>query len=250
MMISSKSLQTAPSFHSRALKKSRPTNSNKFHFEQTTQFKNPLLGIEVSLNEKLHENKRLFKDSVVRKKNFLIDALEDIALTNLGYQEQISQVVSFYRKPVSEDMETRLRSTKQDIEHAQDYLNGLKKEDLELDQTLKQLEEEIEKVEKETLDYQDKIDEVRKNIYSNVDLFARYRLIGDALKGLQADFNDMFVNAKPPKYYSENEEMGKDNENQRRNLARLKNELQITNQVSKRLKTIGKLEKIGKIENV
>lgn len=230
--------QAAPTFHSRAIKKARKENTQRFHFEESAKFRNPILGIEDALEEKLKKNEMLFRGSSSYKKNLLIDALEDLSLTNYGFADQFKYVISFWRKPISENMEIKLNVSDHDIEDAQKQLDELKAEDQELDISISNLIDEINQVDQEINDIKQKTEEAERKVFLNSNRFAKMRMTNDSITDVQNKYNQMFISPFKPKYFPENQKYAEENDQQIKNLARLHSELRISNQITNHLKSL------------
>ena len=239
-MKNSRKIETAPNFHSRAFKKARIYRTQKYHFDSVLQYKNPILGVQVALEEKLNENKLIFHNSIARKKELLIDALEDLTLATNSYRNQIKQAIFFWRKPVDEDAEVRLRTTKQDIEVAQKHLDQMRQQYESMFQSVKEIEDEIKQVEDETLEYERKTEEAKKKIFMDLDSFAHERMIKDQLTDLQKQYDDMFNMRNASNYSPENQSLAEDNEKQRKIMERLRYEVEIAVRVSQRLRMVAR----------
>lgn len=231
-------IQTAPTFHSRATKKAKERNIPHFHFEESTKFRNPILGIESALEEKLKENEMLFRGSSVKKKELLIDALEDLSLTNFGFSDQFKHVISYWRKPISENMEIKLRISSRDIESTQKQLDDLKAENHELDETISNLIDEISNIDQEINEIKKKSEEAKNKLFFNCNKFAKIRMTKDSITALQDEYDQMFIAPFKPKYFPENQEFGEENELQKKIAARLHREVQISNQITNHLKSM------------
>lgn len=242
-MISQTYLQTAPTFHSRAVKKTKREDAQKLHFEESAKFRNPIVGIEASLDEKLKENELLFRGSSVKKKNLLIDALEDLSLTNFGFADQFKHVVSYWRKPSSENMELKLRISTHDIDESQKQLDEMKNKNQELDETISNLLDEIQKVDSEINEIKQKTEEAKKKILLNSNRFAQIRITQDTIADIQKKYDQMFITPFRPKIFPENKEMADENEEQKKILLRLNQEVRISNQITNHLKSLMKDQK-------
>ena len=231
-------IQTAPTFHSRAIKKTRKKNVQQLHFEESSEFRNPIVGIEAALDEKLKENDILYRGSSVKKKNLLIDALEDLSLINFGFSDQFKHVVSFWRKPNSENMEIKLKISANDIEETQQQLDEMKAKNLELDDTISSLMDEINKVDQEINDIKQKTEEAERKVFLNSNRFAKMRMTNDSITDVQNKYNQMFISPFKPKYFPENQKYAEENDQQIKNLSRLHSELRISNQITNHLKSL------------
>lgn len=237
-MNKSNHIQTAPTFHSRAIKKTRKKNVQQLHFEESSQFRNPIVGIEAVLDEKLKENEILYRGSSVKKKNLLIDALEDLSLINFGFSDQFKHVVSFWRKPISENMEIKLKISANDIEETQQQLDEMKTKNLELDDTISSLMDEINKVDQEINEIKLKSEQAKNKIFMNSDRFAKIRMIQDSISDVQNKYEQMFITPFKPKYFPENQKIAEENEEKKKTLLRLHYELRVSKQITNHLKSL------------
>lgn len=230
-------------FHSRALKKMSSKKQDHFHFPELSQYRNSIVGIEAILEEKLQENDKLFRGSLIKKKNILIDALEDISEISYGFGKQFQYAISFWRPSISEDLDRKLNATKSDLEKIQNQIDELRSTDSELDNMLFDLTNQIENVKNEILEYHDQNTKIKSNLFLNSDRFLNCRILSESISSLQDAYNNMLVHPSSSRYFSENQELADENEIQKKQLAKLHYEAGISNQISKRLKHLNKVKK-------
>lgn len=234
---------TAPTFHSRAIKKATSHRVKKPNFEQAVNYKNQLLGIERLLGVRLKENEDFYRNSDDRKREILIDALEDIADTNLGFSDQLQQVIATWRKPYNPNMEQELIESEHQRSTAIESLCQLKSEAGSREAENHRLEDEIARCQDEIRALESAIDEYKTHLSMDSDLFSRERGTSDALQRLQADFDQMFEKVHEVDIQDDTDEliqMKKDNAILRKELSRKQYEVEITAQINKRLAILTK----------
>ena len=236
-------LQTAPTFHSRAIKRASSHRVKKPNFEQAASYRNQLLGIERLMARRLKDNEEFYRNSDERKRDILLDALEDVADANLGFEDQIRRVISTWRKPYTRDLEIELMESEHAKHIATENLQTLRTDEATKQAEIAELESEIADYETEISALEDAIREQRSRLFMASDLFARERVTSQQIRRLQFNFDDMFAKARETEVLDDTDEliqMKKDNAFLRKELARKQYEVEIAAQITKKLAMLTK----------
>ncbi|OHT09895.1 hypothetical protein TRFO_04444 [Tritrichomonas foetus] len=197
-------------------------------------FKNPLLGIEVNLRQKLNEVNEQYHDTSYRKRNILMDALEDIANSKTGFNKQILDVLSVWKPPPS-DHETYRTTALADLMRQQKELRKVASNHQQVDDNIRKMKQDIQMAYIEAEEYKEKIEDLKVVLMKQSDHFALARKLTSSLKELQESFNEIFT---PPKEREDTEEVKNlllESAQLRKDRTRMLYELNIAKQISKRL---------------
>ena len=226
------------------IEKARPLSSSRLKTPRTVKtqgrntpraetFKNPLLGIEANLMQKLEEVNEEYYDTSYKKRTVLLDALEDIANSKTGYKQLILNVLETW-KPPPVHTESDRTSALTELMRTQKEYRKVAESHQHQDETIQDLKDQIEKAIHETEDYQSQIQEMKEKL-KTTDYFALSRKLTTSLKDLQDSFNQIF---NIPKRTEENPEIAQliqESASLKRERTKLLYELNICLQVTKRL---------------
>ena len=195
-------------------------------------YRNPILGIEVNLRKEL-QNAEL---SPTMKQKLLIDALEELAHSGCGFEKQLMHVVHFYRPEPSTTAKSEISSTVADLVRAQNINRDLERERYELETQIKNLQEEIEITKVQINDTKERIESTKEKILKKSDTFKSARELHEKLNDLLVQFDGIFEKKEDTQVYDQQTKaMIEDNTKKKKELERLKYELEIAKQITKRL---------------
>ena len=103
--------------------------------------------------------------------------------------------------------------------------------------------DEIQKVDSEINEIKQKTEEAKKKILLNSNRFAQIRITQDTIADIQKKYDQMFITPFRPKIFPENKEIADENEEQKKILLRLNQEVRISNQITNHLKSLVKDQK-------
>lgn len=197
-------------------------------------FKNPLLGIEVNLMQKLQEVDEQYHDTSYKKRNVLLDAIEDIANTKTGFRKQLLDVLKVWRPP---DTDKNLFKTPalMDLMRTQKQLRNVASDHEKADNKIRHLKQEIQMTELEIDEYQQKISLLREKLKNKSDHFSLARHLNNSLVNLQDSFNNIFVMPKSKPSNDEFSNLLSENRQLRKDRERMLYELNICKQITKRM---------------
>lgn len=204
-------------------------------------FKNPILGLEVNLIKELQEVETNFHGASYQKRKILLDTLEALANTNLGFKKQILLALRSWRPPEkpypgeNEEVEavTDLIRTQKELKGAQDKLTTQKAKVDALKKELEELRSDTARLVNETKDMKEKI-------YSRSDHFSRARKLNEEMHSLQESFNAIFEPKDDNQLTGKFADLARENDELRKQLGVLKFGLEVSSQITKRLQFIEK----------
>lgn len=197
-------------------------------------FKNPLLGIEVNLIQKLQEVDEQYHDTSYKKRNVLLDAIEDIANSKTGFKKQLLDVLKIWKPP---NTNTSLFKTPalMDLMRTQKQLRNVASDHEKADNKIRYLKQEIQMAELEIDEYQQKIELLKEKLKNKSDHFALARQLNNSLVNLQESFNNIFIPQKIKQSNGEFDDLLKENRQLRKDRERMLYELNICKQITKRM---------------
>jgi hypothetical protein len=217
-------------------KSSRQIKTHGQNTPRAESFKNPLLGIEVNLLKQLQEvNARYFETSY-HKRNVLLDALEDLASTGLGFQQQLRDLVRAWR-PENCSNPTLFEATAlKDLMHAQRVCRDAVGDKSAQEKRCQELTEEIRNTEAITMKYYNDIEQMKKRLHNESDHFALGRKLNRELGNLERDFMKMFSDSRKSRPASEMADLEAENARLRGQVYRQRYELEICEHISAHLR--------------
>ena len=206
------------------------------------QFKNPILGIEVNLIRQLQDVEKQYHGASYQKRKLLLDTLEQLANSNTGFKKQILFALNQWRRPPESIEEDKEISAISDLLRAQnEYKDTLKKINSKKDRIAK-LKEQIETTKEETQKMVDETNAMKMKLFKESDHFAKARKLTEEMNELKKSFDGMFQRKKEEELTGQFAKMAAENDRLRADLARMKFELELCTQISKRMKFIDERE--------
>lgn len=199
-------------------------------------FKNPIFGVHIHLIQRLatlHSDSEYYNED---KKKFVLDALEELTFLNEGYESQLEAVLRNWR-PKERECHSLFNNTA--ITDMVDYKTQIKELDKineRFQHKIHFLQQELLAVELDTEKLVKETEEMKRRLFYESDHFAQIRGISKTLKGLQTAYNDMFIRNRPKVVSKEVQEMLDENVELKKKIQKLKYELEVTNQYSKRMR--------------
>lgn len=197
-------------------------------------FKNPLLGIEVNLIQKMQEVDEQYHDTSYRKRNVLLDAIEDIANSKTGFRKQLLDALRIWRPPESNNNLFKTPALL-DLMRTQKQLRNVASDHEKADNKIRYLKQEIQMTELEVDEYQQKIELLKEKLKNKSDHFALARQLNNSLVNLQDSFNGIFTTQKAKPNSGEFDDLLKENRQLRKDRERMLYELNICKQITKRM---------------
>lgn len=197
-------------------------------------FKNPLLGIEVNLMQKLQEVDEQYHDASYKKRNVLLDAIEDIANSKTGFRKQFLDVLKIWKPPETGDNLFKTPALL-DLMKTQKELRNVASDHEKADNRIRYLKQEIQMTELEIDEYQQKIELLKEKLKDKSDHFALARQLNNSLISLQDSFNNIFVPQKTKQSNDEFSDLLNENRQLRKDRERMLYELNICKQITKRM---------------
>jgi hypothetical protein len=227
-----KVLTCAPTFHSRALKqtKTRTVEIPPLHLTEAREYGNPLLGIEVSLGARLRQDKQLYHNSVDRRKELLLNALEDVANLNMGFKRDILDVIRCLRKPRRSTISVRVEP--EDEFPEVDDLAELKQLK---EKIVRDMEAEIESLSSTVSELTAEFESLKTSLFLEPDIFAEPREVSTMLGDIQKAYDAMFRRKPGKSDDTDCRALSKDVNMLRREFAGRQVELHLAKQITKRL---------------
>ena len=202
------------------------------------QFKNPILGIEIQLIKDLQTVENEYNSNSYQKKKVLIKALQDIADTNLGFRKQILYCINLLDPKTEINQDNERLTTVTDLVRVQNELRELKKKKDNIQNENSILKNKLLSIKNETEEIEKKTFEMKQKLFNESDYFTKSRQLANEMKELENTFQNMFNNKKDDEFDSKFKQLIEENDNLRKELSKLKFELEITTQITKRLKFI------------
>jgi hypothetical protein len=219
-----------------AKKSSRQIKTHGENTPRAESFKNPLLGIEVNLLKQIQAvNSKHFETSFF-KRNVLLDALDDIASTGLGFEDQLQEVVTKWRPPTATAPSAPESYPLSDLIRAHRVCREAIDEQALKHKRNQQIREEISKTEAITMHFYSDVEAMKKRLSQESDHFALPRKLNRALAELETDFVAMFSAVRIAKAKDELAELEAANATLRGQLYRQRYELEICEHISSRLR--------------
>lgn len=198
-------------------------------------FKNPILGLEINLIKQLQAVDSNSSGVSFQKRKILLDALQNLADTNLGYKKPLERAISCWRPKLQNTNNSEfaavsnLLSSQEEYKEARLRLMDQAKINETLTDELKQVEEETERLNLETR-------QMRERLYNQSDHFSHVRKLSGEMHSLKKAFDEMFiVKSNEDDVNDRFKEISDENDQLRTQLATLKFELEICSQINKRL---------------
>ena len=206
------------------------------------QFKNPILGLEVNLIKQLQEVEKQYHGASYQKRKILLDTLEALANTNTGFRKQILYALNSWRKPPDSIQEEQEVSAISDLLRAQnDYKSVLKRVNSRKER-IEQLKAQIEATKEDTEKMINETNAMKQKLFKESDHFAKARKLTEEMAELKKSFDGMFEQKSEPQLTGKFAKMAAENDKLRTDLARMKFELELCTQISKRMKFIDQRE--------
>ena len=201
------------------------------------EFKNPLLGIEVSLRKRLEEIAGLYKDTSVQKRDVLLDALEDVAATGLGFRKQIEGIVRYWRppQPSREEVDMFHVTTVKCVLRAQRDCEGAAEKRDQKRARCEEMKGQLDDVEAANKALEDEISELEHRIRNESDHFAVARKVDREMRELRQSFAAMFMKRVPREEDQEIVDLAAENAQLKRDIARQRIELEICQKITEKL---------------
>jgi hypothetical protein len=231
-------IETAPSFHSRALKrtKARVPAAGRVNFEEAAAFHNELFGLQLALTERLGDTDGLDAENAAkRKQGLLLDALEDIANLNLGFRADLLGVVHKFRRRAVSPSSLYLES----LDHRATDIDGLVALRALRLERIAEKEQELEGLTSEVSNLKAEFEEVKAKLFEDPDRFADLREARGTMECLQESYDRMFA----PAEQADDEEsriLTREIEYLRNSLARVQIELHVAKQITRRVSFMAK----------
>lgn len=201
-------------------------------------FKNPLLGIQVNLIQKLQEVDQQYHETSYKKRHVLLDAIEDIANSKTGFRKQILQALEVWRPPKSEQAQGEMFETRTlvDLVRTQKQFRSVATDHEKANDTIRHLKQEIQIKELETEKYKLEIDRLKQKVLTQSDHFASARRLNHSFNELLSYFDNIFVPPPPQQENYDIEQLLQENKRMKKLRERMLYELNICQQITKRMK--------------
>ena len=201
------------------------------------EFKNPLLGIEVNLRKRLEEIEGLYKDTSVQKRDILLDALEDVAATGLGFRKQIEGIVRYWRppQPTREEVDMFHVTTVKCVLRAQRDCEGAAERRDQKRARCEEMKAQLDEVEAANRALEDEIIELEHKIRNESDHFAVARKVDRGIRELRQSFAEMFMRKMPRDEDQEMVDLAAENAQLKKDIARQRCELEICQKITEKL---------------
>jgi hypothetical protein len=213
---------------------SRRIRTHGQHVPPAESFKNLLLGIEVNLMKQIQQVNDQYYETSYHKRNVLLDALEDIGGTGLGFERQIARVVCQWRS-VSGRGEVCETKPLTDLFSAQRSCRAAAETAAGAARNVAAIDDELREIEKETERYLRETERMQRQLNEQSDHFALARRLTRALAELQAAFAEMFENARKETEFEEVAGIAKENAELRRTLLEKQFQLEICSATTRRM---------------
>jgi hypothetical protein len=168
------------------------------------------------------------------KRNVLLDALEDIRRTGLGFERQIARVVRQWR-PASATGKVCETKALTDLLSAQRRCRAAAETEAAAARKVAAIDDELRQVERETEQYLRDTERMRRELNEQSDHFALARRLTRELAELQAAFAEMFENARKEAECEEVAGVAKENAELRRRLLQKQFQLEICSLTTRRM---------------
>ena len=200
-----------------------------------TTFKNPLLGIEVNLMRNILENDVRHKPTSKRKLKILFNAIEDVAAVDQEFGPILRDVAEMLRPPEVPAIFCRT-AVFCDLNQSMTKYKDLARRTREQAKRIENLRAQIAQIQKETEETAEETEKIKEKIFKESDHFARERSIAHKISNLEEQYQACFIKSKPPELPPEIEALIADNTRLRREMIVKRQELELTNQMSKRMR--------------
>jgi hypothetical protein len=225
----------APTFHSRALKLARRPKSRRLHSEEAAKYRDPFLGIEVTLERRLADNDENYGGSPRRRIDILIDALEDIAAQEelSFFRSDLLNVCAHYRRPLDQRV---LQIAQSDFCVADDNVKRLRDSLASKEADILNLEAEIERTSARIEALRAELESVKNHVYYESDTFAYMRKTNAQLSDLLTKCDAVFSQRTRPEIQDERtKDLEAENTRLKKVLVELKAELHVVERVTQRI---------------
>ena len=203
------------------------------------KFKNPILGIEINLMREIQEISSNFHSTSYKKRNLLLNALEDLANSGTGFQDQI--LYASYKWNPSQQALNRSSDEAAEV----NAVAELMKKQVEFRQVaqkhseetlaVESLQKQIDTANEEISKYREGTKHFQSRLQNDSDHFASVRKLRDELISLQEDFEKIFSKEEKHEKNDEIAALEQENEELRQEIAKMKFELDITTQINRRI---------------
>jgi len=198
-------------------------------------YKNPILGIEVRLMKQLQEIDTDYHGASIQKKRILVEALEALAATNMGFKKQFKYVIELLQ-PNTRNVEQERMKTVTDLIRLQDELTIEKQKKNLMTSEIEALKLELFNLQEENKQIIEETNQMKQKLFNQSEYFSKSRQLSNEIQQLQESFNTMFKTKVDDNGTGKIAELLKENEVLRKEMNRLKYELEIATQITKRLK--------------
>ena len=202
------------------------------------KFKNPILGLEVNLMKQLQDVENEYHGASYKKREILLDTLEAVANTDLGFKRQILYALNAWRKPNTADGESNEVNAISDLLRAQNDYREVQNNYNNAKNKIEDLKRQIEETKNDTQRIGDETNAMKTRLFRESDHFAKARKLTEEMIGLKTSFDGMFQKSTKDEYTGKYKEMADENEKLKVELSRMRFELELCSQISKRMKFI------------
>ncbi|OHT13571.1 hypothetical protein TRFO_03327 [Tritrichomonas foetus] len=197
-------------------------------------FKNPFFGLELNYLKQISDIESIHKPTSSRKKKVLLNVLEDIANIDYGFKNQVLYALNILKPPEKENDDLFEMTSARDIVNLRKEISEANENKKEAEDRVNKLKKRLERKEKKNQEMLDEIERMKGQLKDQNDRFAYFRKIKSEMKSLQAEYDKIFV----PEDEGDDERLKKllqENNELRKNILKLRYELDIATQVTSRL---------------
>jgi hypothetical protein len=233
-------IKPAPTFHSRAIKKASHIRAQISHCEGLSRFRNPGVAIEMALEQELSKTNGQYIGSSHRRKNVLINALEDLAkLDDMAFsRSDIEKLIAQWRKPSIPLLFNMRQSGRSDCQRTKDSVNELREKLRQKKSALNDLMTTLDEKDEIISDLEQKIEDARNRIFRESDMFAEFRGIAGQLDKLRNDRDKILGLHMEPDFRDEDRESMSENAYFRTILVQRTAELCVARKVTERFDVV------------
>jgi hypothetical protein len=155
-------------------------------------FRNPILQIELTLSRDIIACDSRHKVASSRKRRLLSKAIEDLADISATFQRPLLAALAKVNLPESEGRILFKTAVHRNVLKTASDLSYVRERHREISRKVARSREKLWQLESEKTQMEEEIVEMKRRLYEESDLFARFRTMKARVAGLNADFEAMF----------------------------------------------------------
>jgi hypothetical protein len=198
-------------------------------------FRNPILQIELNLTRAIVECDSRHKVTSSKKRILLCQAIEDLANLSATFHEPLLTAVAKLTPHGDEKRILFKTAVRCDIITTAKDLSDVKEAHREINRKVAQQRAELEKIESATKEMEDEIEEMKRKLYNESDLFSRSRFLKTRIASLNAEFEAMF-NPETVEQSDSVQELLVEREKNQKLLEKKRAEWEVVQQITKRVR--------------